>query len=101
MTSEHILRRPILCSDAGSSLTSSSICSFLAGAEAAVQGLRAELLPSDADLVILRVCLDSVGDDSRLYGCCRFAGTPAAASKREADSNDKQLDMCALPANMS
>jgi len=46
--------------------TSSSICSFLAGAEAEAHGLRAKLLPRDADLVILRVCLDSVGDDSRL-----------------------------------
>lgn len=40
--------------------TSSSTGSFLTGGDAAVHGLRARLLPSDTDLVILRVCLDSI-----------------------------------------
>ena len=39
--------------------TSNSIGSLLAGAGVAAHGLRTILLPTDADLVILRVCLDS------------------------------------------
>ena len=39
--------------------TSNSTGSFLAGADTAAHWLRATLLPNEADLVILRVCLDS------------------------------------------
>lgn len=57
--------------------TSSSTCSFLAAGHEDAGGLRAMLLPTDAERVILlRVCLVSGGEDSLLYGWERLAGTP-------------------------
>ena len=44
--------------------TCNSTGSFLAGADAAAHWLRTILLPNEADLVILRVCLDSDCDAS-------------------------------------